>query len=111
MALRIDDPEAARLAPALAARTGETVEQSVIIALRERLAREGGSEPPRDSLRPAPLPDPARAVAAARAIARHVATLPILDPRDPADILGSDTHASPTEFPPLQPIQRRTHAQ
>ena len=40
MALSIKDPEADRLARELATRTGETLTQAVVVALRERLARE-----------------------------------------------------------------------
>jgi antitoxin VapB len=39
VALSIKDPEADRLARAVAARTGETLTQAVVTALRERLAR------------------------------------------------------------------------
>jgi antitoxin VapB len=40
MALSIKDPDADRLARALAERTGETLTEAVINALRERLERE-----------------------------------------------------------------------
>jgi hypothetical protein len=40
MALSIKDPEAEQLARNLARQTGETTTQAVIVALRERLARE-----------------------------------------------------------------------
>ena len=40
MALRIDNPQAESLARELANRTGESVAQAVIIALRERLERD-----------------------------------------------------------------------
>jgi hypothetical protein len=40
MVLSIKDPEADRLARAVATRTGETLTQAVINALRDRLARE-----------------------------------------------------------------------
>jgi antitoxin VapB len=40
MALSIRDPEVERLARALAERTGETMTGAVLLALRERLARE-----------------------------------------------------------------------
>lgn len=40
MALNIKDPEADRLARQLAARTGETITEAVVKALRERLRRE-----------------------------------------------------------------------
>ena len=45
MTLNIKDPEADRLARELAGRTGETLTQTVIIALRERLKREGAKSP------------------------------------------------------------------
>ena len=40
MALNIKDPEADRLARELAARTGETITQTVVASLRDRLKRE-----------------------------------------------------------------------
>lgn len=40
MALNIKDPEADRLARELAARTGETLTQAVVVSLRDRLKRE-----------------------------------------------------------------------
>jgi antitoxin VapB len=40
MALNIKDPEADRLARERAARTGESITQTVVKALRERLKRE-----------------------------------------------------------------------
>lgn len=45
MALNIKDPEADRLARELAARTGETITETVIKALRERLKRETARAP------------------------------------------------------------------
>ena len=42
MALSIKDQEADRLARELAARTGETLTEAIVVALRERLARETG---------------------------------------------------------------------
>jgi antitoxin VapB len=45
MALNIKDPEADRLARTLAARTGETLTQAVVTALRERLKRECAKSP------------------------------------------------------------------
>ena len=44
MALSIKDPEADRLARELAARTGETLTEAVVVALRERLARQTGRD-------------------------------------------------------------------
>ena len=45
MALNIKDPEADRLARELAARTGESITQTVVKALRERLKRETAKVP------------------------------------------------------------------
>ncbi len=45
MALNIKDPEADRLARELAARTGETITETVVKALRERLKRETAKVP------------------------------------------------------------------
>ena len=45
MALNIKDPEADRLARELAARTGETITETVVKALRERLKRETARAP------------------------------------------------------------------
>ncbi len=45
LALNIKDPEADRLARELAARTGETITETVVKALRERLKRETAKTP------------------------------------------------------------------
>ncbi len=45
MAPNLKDPEADRLARELARLTGETITQTVTIALRERLKREGAKSP------------------------------------------------------------------
>jgi antitoxin VapB len=45
MALNIKDPEADRLARELAARTGESITETVVKALRERLKRETAKAP------------------------------------------------------------------
>ena len=45
MALSVKDPEADRLAREIAARTGETLTQAIVVALRERLARLRGRCP------------------------------------------------------------------
>ncbi len=45
MALNIKHPEADRLARELAARTGETNTETVLLPLRERLKREGAKSP------------------------------------------------------------------
>lgn len=83
MPLSIKDPEADRLARELAARTGETLTEAVVVALRERLARETGrtrSIPLREEL---------------TAIRRRCAALPVLDARSPDGILGYDERGLP----------------
>jgi antitoxin VapB len=84
MALSIKDPEADRLARELAARTGETLTEAVVVALRERLARETGrtkSVALREEL---------------AAIRRRCAALPELDSRTADEILDYDEAGLPT---------------
>ena len=83
MALSIKDPEADRLARELAARTGESLTQAVVQALRERLLREKGR------IRGRPLREELAA------IRRRCAGLPVLDPRSPEEILGYDDKGVP----------------
>ncbi|MFD4434225.1 type II toxin-antitoxin system VapB family antitoxin [Nocardia sp. NPDC058497] len=78
MALSIKHPDADRLARELAARTGETLTEAVVIALRERLARETGKSQP-DDLREE-----------LAAIRLRFAELPVLDGRSAEEILGYD---------------------
>ncbi len=83
MALSLKDPEADRLARAVAARTGETLTAAVIAALKERLARLKGQRrrrPLRDEL---------------REIGRRCAALPTLDDRTADAIVGYDEHGLP----------------
>ena len=83
MALSLKDPEADRLARAVAARTGETLTAAVIVALKERLARlkgRGRRRPLREDLRD---------------IARRCAALPTLDDRTADDIIGYDAKGVP----------------
>lgn len=83
MPLSIKHPEADRLARELAARTGETLTEAVIAALRERLIREKGrARGPRLSEQLA-------------TIGRRCAALPILDRRTPDEILGFDEQGLP----------------
>ncbi|MGQ4599309.1 type II toxin-antitoxin system VapB family antitoxin [Nocardia sp. R6R-6] len=84
MALSIKHPEADRLARELAARTGETMTEAVVIALRERLARETGRA------RPVPLR------AELTAIRHRCAALPVLDDRSAEEILGYDHRGLPS---------------
>ena len=83
MALSVKDPEADRLARAVAARTGETLTTAIIVALRERLARLRGRS------RRCPLRDELRE------IAQRCARLPTLDDRRAEDILGYDDRGLP----------------
>ena len=76
MALSIKDPDADRLARALAQRTGETLTDVVINALRERLERELRKDQSIESL-----------IEDVMDSGRHCAALPLLDPRQPGEIL------------------------
>jgi antitoxin VapB len=84
MALSIKDSEADRLARELAARTGETLTEVVVVALRERLARETGRT------RAIPLREELAA------IRRRCAASPVLDNRSSDEILGYDERGLPT---------------
>jgi antitoxin VapB len=83
MALSIKDPEADRLARELAARTGETLTEAVVVALRERLARETGRT------RSIPLSEELAG------IRRRCAALPVLDTRTADEILDYDERGLP----------------
>lgn len=83
MSLSIKHPEADRLARELAARTGETLTEAVVIALRERLARETGRT------RAIPLRDELAA------IRRRCAALPVIDNRPAEEILNYNEHGLP----------------
>ncbi|HEX5502542.1 MAG TPA: type II toxin-antitoxin system VapB family antitoxin [Thermomicrobiales bacterium] len=85
MALNIKDPEADRLARQLAERTGETITQAVITALRDRLAREERRQDRRALL-----------LDEIRAIGQHCASLPVLDERSADEILGYDDAGLPS---------------
>ncbi len=82
MALNIKDPEADRLARELAGRTGETLTQTVITALRERLKREGAKSP-------LSLKDEIME------ISRRCAALPDRDKRSADEIIGYDENGLP----------------
>ena len=84
MPLSIKDPDADRLARALARRTGETLTEAVIKALRERFEREQRKEETIESL-----------VEDVMEIGRHCAVLPLLDPRRPDEIMGYDENGVP----------------
>lgn len=83
MALSIKDPEADRLARELAAHTGETLTEAIVVALRERLARETGrtrASSLREEL---------------AAIRQRCVALPRLDDRSAEQILGYDHNGLP----------------
>jgi antitoxin VapB len=83
VALHIRDPEADRLARALAAKTGKTMTEVVVEALRDKLRREESrAEFPR-------LRDEIMA------ISRRAAALPRRTGRSPDDILGYDERGLP----------------
>ena len=84
MPLSIKDPDADRLARALAQRTGETLTEAVISALRERLERELRKDQSIENL-----------IEDVMEIGRHSAALPLLDPRGPDEILGYDKNGLP----------------
>jgi len=84
VALSIKDEEADRLARKITQRTGETLTQAIIISLRERLDRlERHSQ------------ESERLFADIMAISEHCASLPVLDPRHPDELLGYDEHGLP----------------
>ncbi|MGB8199681.1 MAG: type II toxin-antitoxin system VapB family antitoxin, partial [Pseudonocardiaceae bacterium] len=73
----------ARLARELAAATGESLTEAVVVALHERLVREHARRGPRMSVR-------------LRRLQSDVALLPVRDPRAPEEIRGYDDHGLPT---------------
>lgn len=83
MALSIKSPEGDELARELAATTGESITTAVIVALRERLERERGQHAAMISRR-------------LEALSAELASLPIVDDREPDVILGYDEHGLPT---------------
>jgi antitoxin VapB len=82
MALSIKSDEADRLARALAAQTGESLTDAVVNSLRERLERLRGEHGATMGQR-------------VRRIQDEVAAMPVLDNRDPDDILGYDDRGIP----------------
>lgn len=82
MALSIKSDEADRLARELAAATGESLTEAVVVALRERLARQ------RD-VREANL------VSRVHRLQDEVAAMPLVDTRPADEIIGYDEHGLP----------------
>jgi antitoxin VapB len=82
MRINIKNPEADALARQLAERTGETVTEAVLNALRERLARteQARSRALREAL---------------ASIRRRCARLPVLDARPADELLGYDALGLP----------------
>lgn len=85
MPLSIKAPEADRLARQLATVTGETITDAVIVAMRERLAREERKQESKQQL-----------IADLMAIASHCASLPVLDNRTEDEIMGWDENGLPS---------------
>jgi antitoxin VapB len=83
MALNIKSDEVDQLARRLAAQTGESLTQAVLIALAERLQRESRRRGPQMSVR-------------LRRLQSGVAALPVIDRRSPEDIVGYDGRGLPT---------------
>lgn len=84
MQLNIKNDETYQLAAELAELTGETLTDTVTIALRERLARVKRRRANRSL------------VDELDEIALHCASLPVLDARSDEDILGYDEHGLPS---------------
>ncbi len=82
MALNIKNPEAERLARELAALTGETITETVVKALRERLKRETAKA--RVGLKVEIM-----------AISRRAGRLPRRTGQTPKQIIGYDTRGLP----------------
>ena len=83
MALNIRNPEVERLAAELARQTGETKTEAVLKALNDRLSRVRRERSKRS------LADELEK------IARHCASLPVLDSRPAEEILGYDERGLP----------------
>lgn len=80
MSLSLKDPEAVRLARAVSQHTGETMTQAVIMALRERLAREERKAQDIESL-----------VDEVMLIGQHCTALPVRDPRQIDELLYDES--------------------
>ncbi|MGI8627519.1 MAG: type II toxin-antitoxin system VapB family antitoxin [Geodermatophilaceae bacterium] len=82
MALSIKSEEADRLARQLAAETGESITEALLVALRERLARQIERRGPPLGIR-------------LRRIQSDLAALPVLDERKPEEIIGYNRDGLP----------------
>ncbi len=83
MALSIKNPEADQLARELAALTGESMTDAVIIALRERIEVERSRRGP-------------GIAESVRRLAAEYQSYPVTDPRTPDEIIGYDEDGVPT---------------
>jgi antitoxin VapB len=95
MPFTLSDPELERLARELAQATGEPVEAAVAAALRERLqrARAAAGTTSDAAMAPSGMAPEFRSV---EEIQAYVASLPVLDPRTPDEIVGYDDLGLPT---------------
>lgn len=89
MALTIENPEIDRLARELAAKTGESVENAVLRALREQMARQPKFEPTKF-----PTND-GSVIRAFEELRQRFEKLPVLDDRSADEILGYDESGLP----------------
>jgi antitoxin VapB len=80
VAITIEDPEVDSLARELAANTGETVEQAIVTAVKERLARQKKTQHVRDAV---------------REFRESVRGLHVADQRSADEILGYDDSGLP----------------
>ena len=83
MALNIKDARADAIARRLVALTGERITDAVRISLEQRLKREERRRDPRRRER-------------LREIVERYAVQPVVDPREPDEILGYDENGLPT---------------
>jgi antitoxin VapB len=83
MALNLKNPLAEQLAQQLAAETGESLTQAVIVALRERLERRGRQR------------DVAQRMAEVAELQSFLKAQPVRDARSPEEILGYDDAGLP----------------
>jgi antitoxin VapB len=85
MALSIKSREADQLARELAALTGKPITEAVMAALQAQLEREKRKQLNKEQL-----------IEDVMAIARHCASLPVLDDRSEDEIMGWDENGLPT---------------
>jgi antitoxin VapB len=85
MTLIINHPEADRLAQELATRMGEPIDEAIVKLMKERLESTRTLTPEQKKLRDRLIE-----------IGKHCASLPVLDPRSPDEILGYDENGLPS---------------